>query len=312
MQIEKKVGLRLSQQHELPSGERDQTLKLVTTWDLVHVNTVEGEMCLGNRFSISESEAIGISCKEKPSLSVMYPNTEKATVILSDSKVYYSVTFVKVLGKEYLAASCYVDGCLYLWDIESKTSKRVFDPKLTKDQKDKGMNIFTINDDTIGYGETRASPDGSRRIFILKMDTEKMTLSSILRLFTPNTILDMCYAKVDGGTPCLLLCVPWAPRIMAVEMVGGRTRWEAGKEQMAEKFYPWSICTDEDNTVYVSDFEEIMIHLLSAEDGSFIRSIEASPYGIWNLVAVRIHDHHLYVEHINADKYSISKFKRNV
>ena len=139
---------------------------------------------MGNSFAISESGAIGISCNETPSLSVMYPSTDKATVILSDSKVYYSATFVKVLGKEYLAASCREDGCLYLWDIESKTCKKVFDPKLTKDQKDKRMNIFTINDDTIGYGEASASPDGSRRIFILKTDTENIALSSTLRLFT--------------------------------------------------------------------------------------------------------------------------------
>ena len=310
MQIEKKVGHWLSQQHELPSGKRDQTLKLVTTWDLIHVNTVEREMHLGNRFSISESGAIGINCYEKPSLSVMYPDTDKATVILSHSKEYRSATFVKVFDKEYLAAACNEDGCLYLWDTESKISKKVFDQKLPKHQKYKVMNICKINESTIGYGEVHASPDGSRRVFILKTDTEDLTLSGMLRLFTPHDIYDMCYTEVDGGTPCLLLCIPHANRIMAVEMVGGKTRWEAGKEQMGEK--PWSICTDEDNTVYVTDFLQNAIHLLSAEDGSFIRSIDASHYGIWNLVAVRIHDHHLYVEHKNADNYSISKFKRNV
>ena len=91
----------------------------------------------------------------------------------------------KVSGKEYLAA-LYIDrGCLYLWDIESKTSKKVFDPKLPSEQFYKVMNIFKINDNTIGYGEEQTSPDGSRRIFILKMDTEELTLSSTLRLFAP-------------------------------------------------------------------------------------------------------------------------------
>ena len=219
---------------------------------------------------------------------------------------------MKVLGKEYLAASCREDGCLYLWDIESKTCKIVFDSKLTKDQKDKGMNIFTINDDTIGYGEASASPDGSRRIFTLKTDTEKITLSSTLRLFTPSTIFDMCYTEVDGGTPCLLLCVLFS--VMAVEMVGGKTRWEVGKEQMGEKFKSYSICTDEDNTVYVTDFKQHKIHQLSAEDGSVIRSVDTRHYGIWNLIAVRFHDQHMYVEHYTNPgyKYVISKFKRNV
>ena len=282
-------------------------------WDLIHINTKEKTVNLGNSFSISESEAIGISCYEKPSLSVMYPNTDKATVILSNSKVYRSATFVKVFDKEYLAAACNEDGCLYLWDIESKTSKKVFDPKLPKDQHDKGMNIFRINEDTIAYGEGGASPDGNRRVFILKTDTQELTLSSTLRLFTSNNIFDMCYTEVDGGTPCLLLCIPYGHRIMAVEMVGGKTRWEAGKEQMGERFYPWSICTDENNTVYVADFKQIKIHLLSAEDGSVIRSIDARHYGMWNLIAVRFYDHHLYVEHYtDACKYVISKFKGNI
>ena len=209
MPIEKKVGHWLSQQHELPSGEHDQTLKLVTTWGLIHVNTVGGKMYLGNRFSISESEVIGINCKENPSLSVMYPNTNEAAVILSHSKLYWSATFLNISGKEYLVAVSLEDGFLYLWDIESKTSKKVFDPNIFQNQQHKNMNICKLRDNTIGYGEARASPDGSRRVFILKMDTEKMTLSSMLRLFTPHDIWDMCYTEVDGGTPCLLLCVSW-------------------------------------------------------------------------------------------------------
>ena len=308
------MGQWLSQQHDQLSGEQDQTLKLVTAWDLIHVKAKEGSVCLGNSFSISESGAIGISCDENPSLSVMYPNKDKVAGSLSHSRMYWSATFLKVFGKEYLAASCREDGCLYLWDIESKTSKKVFDPKLPKDQNDKGMNIFRINESTVGYSKGVASPDGSRRVFILKIDTEELTLSSTLRLFTPNTIFDMCYTETDGGSPCLLLCIPRDHRIMAVEMVGGKTRWQAGKEQMGENFYPWSICTDDDNTVYVADFNQNKIHLLSAEDGSVITSIDARHYGMWNLVTVRIHDHHLYVEHYKdpACKYRISKFKRNV
>ena len=146
------------------------------------------------------------------------------------------------------------------------------------------------------------------------MDTEELTLSSALRLFTPGDILDTCYMEVDGSTPCLLLCIMHGSRIMVVEMVGGKTRWEVGKEQMGEKFLPSSICTDEDNTVYVTDYYQNMIHLLSAEDGSVIRSIDAHHYGIVNLVAVRIHDEHLYVEY-NTDPndiYAISKFERNL
>ena len=263
-----KVGHWLSEQHDPSSGKYDQTLKQVTTWDLIYINTKEKVVNLSNSFSILESEAIGISCYEKPSVSVMYPNTDKATVILSDSKMYRSATFVKVSGKEYLAAASFDDGCLYLWDVESKTSKQVFDPKLPEDQNDKGMNICKIDENTTGYGEARTFPlTEAEESSSSRPMQKKITLSSTLRLFTSGTIFDMCYTEVDGGTPCLLLCIPNNNHIMAVEMVGGKTRWEVGKEQMGEKFKPYSICTDEDNTIYVADFGQNKIHLLSAEDG---------------------------------------------
>ena len=243
---------------------------------------------------------------------MMYPGTDKSPTVLSNKSVYQSATFMKISGKEYLAAGCEDDSCLYLWDIKSKTFRKVFDPKRINQQRLRGMNIFKINESTVGYGEVNASSDGSRRVFILKTDTQEMTVSSTLRLFTPSIILDMCYTEVDGGSPCLLLCI-WTG-IMAVEMIGGKTRWEAGKEQMGKKFNPWSICTDKDNTVYVADFDQNMIHLLSAEDGSVITSINAGYYGMWNLVTVRFRDQHLYVEHYRypANRYAISKFKRDL
>ena len=308
------MGHWLSQQYDLPSEEHDPPLKLVMTWDLIHVNTRENWVYFGNSFSISESEALGISCHETPSLSLKYPSRDKAAVILSRRKRYWSATFVKVIGQEYLAASCNKDGCLYFWDMESGTYKKVFDPKLPEDQEDKDMNIFRINDNTIGYGESYASPDGSRRVFILQTDKEELTLSSTLRLFTSRNIFDTCYTEVEGGAPCLLLCVPYDNRIMSVETIGGKIRWEVGKEQMGEKFFPLGICTDDDNTVYVTDYYQHNIHMLSAEDGSVIRSINTFYYGIGNLIAVRFHNQHLYVEHYTNPgyKYAISKFKRNV
>ena len=222
---------------------------------------------------------------------------------------------MKVSGKEYLAAAHLDDGCLYSWDIESRTSKKVFDPNLPVEQHYKYMNIFKINNNTLGYGEDYASSDGSRRVFILKTNTEELTLYSTLRLFTSQNIWDICSTNLEDGTPCLLLCVPHDHCVMAVEMTTGETRWEAAEEQMGEKFYPSSICTDEDNTVYVPDFKQHTIHLLSAEDGSIITSIiDAGHYGMWNLIAVRFHDHHLYVERYRNPgyKYAISKYERKV
>ena len=311
LQTTSKVGHWLSQQHDL--GEHDQPLKLLKTWTLDHMTTKDKLVHNGNSFSISESGAIGISCFENPSLFVIYPDTNKPPVILSDRNVFFSATFVQVGGKECLAASCTEDGCLYLWNIQSKTSRKVFDPKLPRKQVYKEINVYKISDTTIGYGEVDASSDGSKIVFVLKTDTDELTLYSTLRLIIPHGIHEICYTEV-GGTPCLLLCVPNNNRIMAVEMIGGRTRWEVGKQQMGEKFFPLSICSDDTNTVYVTDYWENRIHLLSAEDGSTMRSIDARHCGIVNLVAVRIHDQHLYVEHYTDPgyKYAISKFKKDI
>ena len=240
----------------------------------------------------------------------MYPGTNKPPTVLSN-EIHCAATFVKLSHKEYLAAARYKDGCLHLWNIESKASKKVFDPKLPKKYGDREMVIFRINENTTGYAEDRASSDGSRRVFILKMDKEKWSLSATLRLFTASDILDVCYVKVADGTPCLLLCVSDAQYVMAVEMIGGRTRWEAGKQQMGEKFYPCSICTDDDNTVYVADYSQNMMHLLSADDGSIIRSIFLPHYKIVNPFTVKFHGQYLFVEHYRkpGEVYAISKIQ---
>ena len=270
-----------------------------------------------NRFTVSDSRSIGICCEAKPSLSILYPDTDKAPVILSKKVRYCSATFVKFRGKEHLAAACLDDGCLHLWDIESKTYKKVFDPKLPKNKLNKYMNICKINDSTIAYGEEYASLEESRSVFILKTGIDQWTISATLELFTPSNIRDMCYTEVEGGTPCILLCIPFAQKIMTAEMVEDKTRWEAGKQQMGTKFKPWSICTDGNDCAYVADFGEEKIHLLSASDGTLIKQFDVdSYYGIQNVFTVRFHDQHLYIEWKNqqknqkVNKYVIMKFKQ--
>ena len=156
---------------------RDQSLQLVKTWTVDHVQADPKRLKATNRFTVSESGAIGISCEESPSLSVMYPDSDKPPVLLSDVIEYRSAIFLKVTGKEYLAVACIDDGCLYLWDIEAKTSKKIFDPQLPKVGRSDYMNIFKISQNTIGYGEVRPSPDGRRKIFILHTDTKEWNLT---------------------------------------------------------------------------------------------------------------------------------------
>ena len=296
-------------------GDNNQAIKLVETYNVAYEETTSAEkMHAVEIFAVSESGAMGITSAEYPSLSVRYPNSDKPPVVPSKDKLYHSAVFVKISNKEYLAAACSKDGCLYLWDIESKMSKKVFDPELGKVHF-KYMNVFNINDNTVGYGDTSASSAGSKRVFILQTSIDDWTLTETLEVCTQNNIWDVCQAKMQDGTACLLLCIPYGNRIMAVEMVGGRTRWEVGKEQMGEKFNPWSICTDEANnkqTIYVADHDQNLIHLLSAEDGSAIRSIDLRHYGIAHPFTVRVHKEYLYVEHYknSGDRNFISRFKK--
>ena len=296
-----KVEGWLSQQEEYDNtvlGARNKSLHPVRQWKLDHVQADPDRVKLTNRFTISESGAIGITCKESPSLSVMYPDTDKPPVILSNDMIFRSAIFVKLRGKEQLAAAHMEDGCLHLWDIESKRYMKVFDPKLPKDQCFKGIKTCKIDENTIGYGEAVDSLDDSRSVFILKTDTTKeWTLCGTVKLMTPYEIHDICHKETLHSTPCLLLCVPSTQHILVVEMENGETRWEVGKEQIGEKFEPWSICTDQNDCVYIADWGQKNIHLLSATDRTLIKSFDVrSNHGINNIVAVRFHDQHLYVE----------------
>ena len=293
---------------------KHQSLQLVKTWVLDHVKT-DNKIKASNRFTVSESGAVGISCAESPSLSVMYPGTDKSPTVLSEEKnIYRSATFVKISSIEYLAAANLQDGCLYLWDIESKTSKKVFDPKFPNKRDRRFMNIFKISENKVGYGQADAVSDRSRKVFILEMDNGECGLIETLSLFTTHSIRDMSHIIAPDGTSSLLLCVPSAHHITAVEMIGGRTRWEVGKQQMGEEFFPWSICTDQTNCAYVADFGQRMVHLLSATDGTIIKCFHLDAYDIKDIFTIRIYDQHLYLEHVivkeKPKKYAITKFKQ--
>ena len=119
------------------------------------------------------------------------------------------------------------------------------------------------------------------------------------------------------GNASLLLCVPYYYRIMAIEMDGGKARWEVGKKHMGEKFNPWSICTDgtnDNHIIYVADHNQNLIHLLLPEDGSAIISIDLHRHGILHPFTVRDHDEYLYVEHYKSsgDRNLITKLKKEL
>ena len=54
------MGHWLSEQHEVKSGDGEESWKLVKTWKVDHVQTRENnKINLANRFSISESGTLG-------------------------------------------------------------------------------------------------------------------------------------------------------------------------------------------------------------------------------------------------------------
>ena len=85
---------------------------------------------------------------------------------------------------------------------------------------------------------------------------------------------------------------------------------------MGEKFDPWSICTDQNDGVYVADYNQNKIHLLSASDGTVIKRFNVGGhYGFNMIFTVRFHDQHLYLEHQikkqTRYKHAVTKFKQN-
>ena len=85
-----------------------------------------------------------------------------------------------------------------LWILKrresDKRSQKLFDPNLPNEELD--MNIFKINENTIRYREVYESPDGSRRVFILKMETADKCSLSETRAFLMQNIWDMWYMKM--------------------------------------------------------------------------------------------------------------------
>ena len=281
----------------------------ITVDHLVRKGTLD---CLMNGLSLSSSGAIGIVCPNgDPSLSVIYPGSSHPPQVLSnEGRYYWSAVFMMNLGKECLAATCYNDNTIHLWDLEDNTSSIVYKHKF---DIRKDTNFCVIDDRTVVYGEFFPSwEDGSHKIYILRTNTQPWSLSSMLVVRGVKLICDICYMKTTDGTACLLLSC--SDDVQAVEIVGGRIRWKVGKQQMGENCFPGSICTDENNTVYVTGTVYDKMHILYGEDGSVIRSINLEPYGIRNLNCVRVHDQHIYIVHTDESgkNHQISKFAKPI
>ena len=254
-------------------------------------------------FSVSKiSRAVGIaSLNVKPSLSVIYPGTDKPPLISPGEDEYATALFITISDQEYLAAG--TGDKIVLWNLEKNTLHVAFQFTHRKGC----WHLCAIDERTIACSDQ--SSDGFSEIYILNTDSEKFKLSSTLRIEVGRAVVGICYVKTADGTPCLLMICPLNNVVKCVEMVGGKVRWQLSKEQMGRDHYPWSVCTD-GNTVFVPDLAQRRLHLLSVEDGRVITSINMYPFGIYLPVCVRLQGEHLYIGHVNekGDTYCIAKF----
>ena len=124
----------------------DWLLCLVETTNLYHLSDV----ALDRGFSVSQAGTIAVACSAgTPLLSVVRPSNDRVPVILSQDKPYRSAIFLKISGKEYLAAghSNDTDSSLDLWDVENETSRVVHKHESRGRQR---MNLCVINE-TVTY-----------------------------------------------------------------------------------------------------------------------------------------------------------------
>ena len=298
----------LEQQHDLGTEETGDSsgLTLLDTIKASHVQLHEIYGTLFTIFFVSElSGSFGIaSTMDKPSLSVMYPGTDKLPLILSRDERYTSALFTKIAGQEYLAAASR-DG-IRLWNLTRNT-----ECILNTLEERRNWHLCVIDERTVACVAEQPTSDGFTEVYILNTDSEKFNFSGMLQFKAGDAITDMCHMKTTDGTSCLLLSFPLICLIQCVEMVGGKVRWQVDQQKMSRSFFPCSICFDS-STVFVADPVLNRLHLLSAEDGSMLKSIGLRLRGIRHPSCVRTQGEHLYVGHMNKkrDTYCISKFSK--
>ena len=136
------------------------------------------------------------SLRANPSLCVINLNKDKQGFGPAENKSYSSAIFIQKGDKLFVAAACLGENSIHLWDVEQSTYravyfKRTFEPR--------SMNLFIIDDNTVGYGEAKPTSNSSR-VFILNTDEEKWNLTGTLSFSTKSGyIRDMCHTKTAPG-----------------------------------------------------------------------------------------------------------------
>ena len=276
------------------NGDDEHDLQIVKTWNARGLD----------HFSVSKSGALGIACISSfPYLSVIPPGkTEVSHILESNAEKYSSSTFVNIENKEYLAMA--YSSSIRLWDFENDTIKTVY--PLEAD----GKKLCVIDDRTMACATFDFLQDGLHRIYIININAAVWSLGNTILVEGGSAIRDLCFIKASDGSSLLVLCRPERQMVQAMELVGGRIRWGSGKEQMGEKWYPYSVSVDTDNMVFVADSWQHNMHLLSADDGVVYMSINLRLYGIVKPSNVRVLDQNIYVGYRDKkDRTQISKLR---
>ena len=300
--------------HQPDPGMEPQTadtneMNLLEMMKLKHVVLSETLDSFYMKFSISQfSGSIGIASESaKPTLSIIYPGTNKHPLVLSRVDRFKSALLIaKAEQTEYLLAAS--RDKIYLLNLVDNISSVVYN---FKDGGD--WQLCAIDERTVACVAEQSSSDGFTKVYILNRDSEKFSLSGMLQVKTSKRITDICFVKTSDGTPCLLLSFRLNSVVQCVEMVGGRVLWQVDTQKMGRSFVPFSICTD-GSTVFVANAVRNVLYLLSIEDGSINITINLRPFGVHFPVCVRVQGEHLYIGHMEqmGDTYCISKFTKPV
>ena len=264
-----------------------------------------------NTIAVTDSGNVGIACRvSDPTLSVTFPEEDRLPQVLTSGKGYWSMVALKINGIEYIAASDRNVNGIRLWDLRRNTSRVVY--KLQSVQfPGKEMNLCVIAEGMVGYGEVEPSRDGLQRIYVLNTQgADEWNMGSMMLVHGTRNIIDMCHMKTKDGSTCLILCCPRDERVKAIEMVGGKVKWEIGTEHLGKDFCPWSICTDGVNKAYVVDLRQQKLHVFS-DAGIVLTSFSLHHHGIWFPSCVRALDGRIYVGHLDVSKkhYQISRLQ---
>ena len=298
-----------SKQH---STSDTRQLILVNRWDLEHLVSKPDSYI---SFAVGQSGWIGVMCFEnglnqgKPSW--MHPSKDKPSPDEPTSGQYSGCPVFVTADKEYMAIYD-KHKIIHTWYLENNTQRVVFYFKSKSATPTKPKNLCVIDDNTVALGDVYPATDGTTKVFMFETGVKKWTLRNILTLTTNvQAIPDMCFVKTLDGTPCLVLSCPLDGYLQAMELIGGRMKWQTGRQQKGLGFLPLSICAGRNNTLYVTDPDQCKLYLLSTDDGAVIDSVNLSQYDIVCPVSVRARGEHVHIAHRRAkekNKWQISSF----